>query len=91
MIDLEDLDELPELTLRQSFQRVTGTLRTGERTVPISGGRLLGEQITFSASGAAYRGNVRANSIEGTVKSGGTVTKWNATRSAAGPAAAPTR
>lgn len=80
-----------ELTLRQNFQRVTGTLRTGERTVPISRGRLLGEQITFSASGAAYRGNVRANSIEGTVKSGATAAKWSATRSAAGPAAAPTR
>ena len=80
-----------ELTLTQDFQMVTGTLRTGERTVPINGGRLLGERITFSASGAAYRGNVRGNSIEGTVRSGATETKWSATRSAAGPAAAPTR
>lgn len=80
-----------ELTLVQNFQMVTGTLRTGKRTVLVNGGRLRGDQITFSAGGGAYRGNVRASSIEGTVKSGGTATKWSATRSAAGPAAAPTR
>ncbi len=80
-----------ELTLVQNFQMLTGTLKTGERTVPISGGRLLGERITFSASGAAYRGSVRANSIEGTVKSGATETKWSATRSTTGPAQAPAR
>ena len=80
-----------ELTLVQNFQMLTGTLRTGERTVPISGGRLRGDQITFSASGAAYRGNVRANSIEGTVKSGATETKWSATRGAAGPVPATMR
>ena len=80
-----------ELALVQNFQMLTGTLRTGERTVPISGGRLRGDQITFSASGAAYRGNVRANSIEGTVKSGATETKWSATRGAAGPAPATMR
>ena len=80
-----------ELTLTQNFQTVTGTLKTGERTVPISGGRLRGDQITFSAGGAAYRGNVSANSIEGIVKSGGTESKWGATRGAADAAAAPQR
>jgi len=77
-----------ELTLRQDFQTVTGSLKTGDRTVSLSGGRLRGDQIAFSAGGAAYRGNVSANSIEGIVKSGGTESKWSATRSAAGPAAA---
>jgi hypothetical protein len=80
-----------ELTLRQNFQTVTGTLKAGDRTVPVSGGRLRGDQITFSAGGAAYRGIVSADSIEVTVKSGGTESKWNATRDAADPAAAPKR
>lgn len=80
-----------ELTLEQNFQTITGTLRTRDRTVPVSGGRLRGDQITFSAGGAAYRGNVNANSIEGVVKSGGTESKWSATRGAAGSAAAPSR
>jgi SAM-dependent methyltransferase len=80
-----------ELTLEQNFQTITGTLRTRDRTVPVSGGRLRGDQITFSAGGGAYRGNVNANSIEGVVKSGGTESKWNATRGAAGSAAAPRR
>ncbi len=75
-----------ELTLRQNFQTVSGTLKTGDRTVPVSSGRLRGDQITFNAGGAAYRGNVSANSIEGTVKSGGAESRWSATRSAAGAA-----
>jgi SAM-dependent methyltransferase len=79
-----------ELTLTQNFQTVTGTLKTGDRTVPVRGGRLRGDQIIFSAGGA-YSGNVNANSIEGVVISGGTESKWSATRGAAGPAAAPTR
>ena len=76
-----------ELTFRQNFQAVTGTLKTGERTVPVSRGRLRGDRITFSVGDDVYRGNVNANSIEGIVKSGGTEAKWNATRGAAGPAA----
>ena len=85
--------QLPQgdLTLRQNFQTVTGTLKTGERAVPVSGGRLRGDQITFSAGGAAYRGTVSANSIEGIVKSGGTESKWSVTRGAADRAAAPKR
>lgn len=75
-----------ELTLSQNFQTVRGTLKTGERSVPVSGGRLRGDQITFNAGGAAYRGTVSANSIEGVIKSSGTESKWSATRSAAGAA-----
>lgn len=75
-----------ELTLKQNFQTVSGTLKTGDRTVPVSSVRLRGDQLTFSAGGGAYRGNVSANSIEGTVKSGGAESKWSATRGAAGAA-----
>jgi SAM-dependent methyltransferase len=77
-----------ELTLRQSFQMVTGSLKAGGNNVQITNGRLRGDQLSFSAGGAAYSGSVSANSIEGIVKSGGTESKWSATRGAAGPAAA---
>ena len=75
-----------ELTLSQDFQRVAGTLKTGNRATPVSGGRLRGDQISFSAGGATYRGKIAGNSIEGTVTSGGNTSRWSATRNIAGPA-----
>jgi len=67
-----------ELTLKQSFQNLAGTLRTGGRTVPIDG-RLRGDQISFKAGDAEYSGKVSADSIEGTV-TGGSSGKWSASR-----------
>jgi len=78
-----------ELTLRQDFQMIEGTLKTGDRIIPVSGGRLRGDQIKFSAGSAAYSGKVGGNSIEGGVKSGDNPSKWSAIRRAAGPASAP--
>ena len=78
-----------ELTLKQNFQVVEGTLRLGERSTPIANGRLRGDQLNFSAGGAAYSGKVGGNSIEGSVKSGGNQSKWSATRRADNPAPAP--
>ncbi|MBI2997535.1 MAG: class I SAM-dependent methyltransferase [Deltaproteobacteria bacterium] len=69
-----------ELTLKQEFQLISGTLRSGSNTMPITNGRLRGDQISFSAGGAQYTGRVSGNVIEGTVKSGGSNSKWNATR-----------
>lgn len=78
-----------ELTLRQDFQMIEGTLKTGDRTVPITAGRLRGGQIRFSAGGAEYNGKVSGNSIEGGVKSGDSQSRWSATLRAASPASAP--
>ena len=78
-----------ELTLRQDFQMIEGTLKTGDRIVPVGGGRLRGDQIRFSAGGAEYSGKVGGNSMEGSVKSGNSQSKWSATWRAASPAAAP--
>ncbi|MBI2988240.1 MAG: hypothetical protein HYY45_15850 [Deltaproteobacteria bacterium] len=69
-----------ELTLKQKFQMLSGTLKSGRNTTPITDGRLLGDQITFTAGGAQYTGRVSGNAIEGTVKSGGNNGKWKATR-----------
>src|SRR5262245_24370609 len=64
-----------ELTLKQTFQNISGTLKSGGKVSPING-KLNGEQISFTAGGASYTGRVNGNSIEGNV--GGS--KWSATR-----------
>src|SRR5207302_1520780 len=52
-----------ELTLKQSFQVLSGTLRTGERTVPIHG-KVRGEEIVFSAGGKEYHGRYTGKQVE---------------------------
>jgi SAM-dependent methyltransferase len=75
-----------ELTLKQSFQNVAGTLKSGGGTLTLANGRLRGDQISFSAGNAEYTGRVNGNRIEGTVK-GSSAGSWSATRTAT-PAAA---
>ena len=79
-----------ELTLKQTFQLISGTLKSGGNTMAITNGRLRGDQISFSTGGAQYTGRVSGNAIDGTVKSGGSNSKWSATRTGK-PAPAPTR
>jgi len=69
-----------ELALKQEFQMLSGMLKSGSNTTPITNGRLLGDQITFSAGGAEYTGRVSGNAMEGSVKSGASSGKWKATR-----------
>ena len=76
-----------ELTLKQNFQMVAGTLKSGANTMTIANGRLRGDQISFSAGNAEYTGRVNGNTIEGTVK-GSSSGSWSATRSTT-PAAVP--
>ena len=63
------------LTLKQTFQNVEGTLGS----TAISGGKLRGDEITFSAGGTKYTGKVNGNSIAGTM-SGGSSGSWSATK-----------
>ncbi len=69
-----------ELILKQEFQTISGTLKTGDKAVAISGGRMRGDGITFSAGGARYTGRVNGDTMEGAVKSGEKGGKWRATR-----------
>ena len=64
--------QLPQgvLTLTQTFQMVSGTLGS----TPVSGGKLLGEEITFTVGSAVYNGRVQGNTIRGTVTGGGAFT-----------------
>jgi SAM-dependent methyltransferase len=50
-----------DLTLKQEFQNLTGTLGSGA----ITDGRLRGDEITFSVAGVRYTGKVSGNSIQG--------------------------
>jgi hypothetical protein len=63
------------VTFKQQYQMLNGTLDMGGKQVPITEGRLRGTDITFTAGGTQYAGHVNGNSIEGTVP-----TKWAATR-----------
>ncbi|HEX7233169.1 MAG TPA: class I SAM-dependent methyltransferase [Candidatus Binatia bacterium] len=66
------------LTLKQTYQMVSGTLNRGNNAVQIANGKLDGDRITFNAGGALYTGRVTNNGMEGTISTGG---EWKATRS----------
>jgi hypothetical protein len=67
-----------ELNLKQTFQMLSGTLKSGKVSTPISG-KVNGDQISFTAGKTQYTGRVNSNSIEGTAK-GGSGSRWSATR-----------
>ena len=69
-----------ELKLAQEFQMVQGSLNAGGRVLNVQGGRLRGDQISFTAGESRYAGRVSGNTIEGTVTSGGKSAPWTATR-----------
>jgi hypothetical protein len=62
-----------ELTLKQTYQTITGTLKSGFTATPVNG-KLNGDQISFNAGTASYTGRVNGTSIEG---SGGG-NRWSA-------------
>jgi hypothetical protein len=66
-----------ELTLEQKYQTITGTLRQGPSNMTISGGKVIGDQITFTAGTAQYTGRVNGNAIEGIAQ---TASGWRANR-----------
>jgi SAM-dependent methyltransferase len=66
-----------ELALKQSFQMISGALKSGNRSTTIANGKLNGDQITFNAGGVLYTGRVNGNVMEGSMSTGGS---WKATR-----------
>jgi hypothetical protein len=67
--------------LKQNFQMISGTFRSGNSATAVTNGKMRGDEISFSAGGAQYTGRVNGNVIDGTVK-GGNKGKWSATRAA---------
>ena len=61
-----------ELELEQKFQMLTGTFNLSGVSTAVEGGRLLGEQITFTLGGKEYKRQVSADGMAGD--------GWNATR-----------
>jgi precorrin-6B methylase 2 len=61
-----------ELILKQTFQMVSGTLKTGNNVEPLNG-KLTGDQIRFTAGGTEYQGRVSGNTIEVSSKTGGSL------------------
>jgi len=51
-----------EVTLKQEFQLLHGTLRANGRTVPLEG-RVRGEEVSFTAGGKTYRGRKNGSSL----------------------------
>lgn len=66
-----------KLSLKQQFQTFSGTITSGDAIVPITDGRLMADELTFTAGGIAHSGKVRGDMIEGTTTSGAT---WHAKR-----------
>jgi hypothetical protein len=66
-----------QLTLKQSFQYVTGSITLDGKPTSITDGHLRGSTISFKVGDAEYTGTVAAAAMEGKVSTGGT---WRATR-----------
>ena len=52
-----------ELTLKQEFQKLTGTLKSGGKAIPVEG-KVVGEQVLLKAAGREMRGRVNGKGIE---------------------------
>jgi precorrin-6B methylase 2 len=61
-----------DLTLKQEFQKLQGTL--GSTKIE---GKMIGDQITFTAGKSKYTGKVNGNTMQGTIDGGGS---WTATK-----------
>ncbi len=52
-----------ELTLKQTYQALSGTLRSEGKTVAVEG-KVLGEEVFLNAGGRALRGKVNGKRLE---------------------------
>jgi SAM-dependent methyltransferase len=66
-----------DLRLEQTYQTLLGTLRSGNSTMNVVDGKVIGNTISFVAGDARYTGRVNGNAIEGISQ---TSTGWRATR-----------
>jgi hypothetical protein len=77
-----------ELTLRQNFQKIEGSLKISGKDLPLKNAKLEGARISFAAgenqaSTHEYAGTVNGNTISGTTRIGtGPEAKWTADRRA---------
>jgi SAM-dependent methyltransferase len=73
-----------QLTFRQRYQMLEGSVAVRQGTVPLSGLRLRGDSLAFSFEGRRFAGRVLGNEASGTVVAAdGVRSRWRAAR--AGP------
>ena len=65
-----------EMNLQQTFQIISGTLKTDSSVVEIANGRLEGTRIDFSAGDTEYIGLVSGDRIDGVFRSPSGEGKW---------------
>ena len=68
------------MTLTQEYQAVQGSVVSGGTTEVVKMGRLRGDELTFTAGTATYKGKVTGNTIEGTLTTPKGDLPWRATR-----------
>ena len=82
--DLQTPTGTAELTLKQTFQKLEGTLKIDGKSVPLKDAKLNGSMISFAVGDAKpmmYSGRVNGSAIDGTAKAGTEPgTKWSAKR-----------
>jgi hypothetical protein len=66
-----------ELMLKQTYQMLSGSLRRGANSTPITNGKLNGDQISFNVGSLRYTGKVAGGSMEGSISGGG---QWKASQ-----------
>jgi SAM-dependent methyltransferase len=68
------------LSLRQEFQMVYGDYIMGVKEIPVTDGRLSGNDITFKINGDLYIGKVEGTKMSGTVTNDAGSRTWSATK-----------
>ncbi len=69
-----------ELVLHQEFQMVSGEIVRNGKNETISGGKIKGDEITFTSGNTTYTGKIKGNLIEGSASNGQNVINWSAIR-----------
>jgi hypothetical protein len=70
-----------EMKLEQKYQMVSGTLKIGEVTAPVTG-KLVGGDIVLTAGRNIFTGKVNGATIDGTATDSGKESKWTIKRGA---------
>lgn len=68
------------LTLTQEYQMVQGTLSVGGQTHTVVQGRLLGEELSFTANSSTFKATVSGNTMTGTMTTPKAGVAFTATR-----------
>ena len=67
------------MKLEQEFQMLSGSVTAGGKMLKVSG-KVIGDQLDFTAGGVRYTGRINGERIEGTMTTGPNTTPWSASR-----------